>query len=184
GPNINLPMQDDAVAPAFAAAEKAQALTAKASPRERALIEAVATRYAKDAKGDRSALDKAYAAAMAKVAAQFPDDNDIAVLYAESVMDLSPWNYWKPGGSEPNPQSVAIVPTIERVLAKDPNHPGAIHYYIHAVEASDRPERAEPRSITTSMRSRRRTDRSAPSRSRIVCAGQFPARAISCTCRA
>jgi len=144
GPNINLPMQDDAVAPAFAAAEKAQALTAKASPRERALIEAVATRYAKDAKGDRSALDKAYAAAMAKVAAQFPDDNDIAVLYAESVMDLSPWNYWKPGGSEPNPQSVAIVPTIERVLAKDPNHPGAIHYYIQGVEASDRPERAEP----------------------------------------
>src|SRR5205085_2582547 len=93
---------------------------------------------------DRMPLDAAYALAMEKVAAQFPDDNDIAVLYAESVMDLSPWNYWKPGGSEPNPQSVAIVPTIERVLAKDPNHPGAIHYYIHAVEASDRPERAEP----------------------------------------
>jgi tetratricopeptide (TPR) repeat protein len=144
GPNINLPMQDDAVAPAFAAAEKARGLSAKASAREQALIAAVATRYAKDAKADRAPLDAAYASAMEKVAAQFPDDNEIAVLYAESVMDLSPWNYWQPGGREPNPQSVAIVPTLGRVLARDPNHPGAIHYYIHAVEASDRPERAEP----------------------------------------
>ena len=144
GPNINLPMQEDAVAPAFAAAEKARALSPKASPREQALIAAVATRYAKDAKADRAPLDAAYASAMEKVAAQFPDDNEIAVLYAESVMDLSPWNYWQPGGREPNPQSVPIVPALERVLARDPNHPGAIHYYIHAVEASDRPERAEP----------------------------------------
>jgi tetratricopeptide (TPR) repeat protein len=144
GPNINLPMQDDAVAPAFAAAQKAQALAGKADPREQALIAALATRYANDAKAERKALDAAYAAAMSKVAAQFPDDNEIAVLYAESVMDLSPWNYWQPGGHEANPQSVPIVPTLERVLAKDPNHPGAIHYYIHAVEASDRPERAEP----------------------------------------
>src|SRR6266478_1635185 len=116
GPNINLPMQDEAMAPAFAAAQKA----------------------------DRKPLDAAYAGAMGQVAAEFPEDNEIAVLYAESVMDLSPWNYWQPGGREPNPQSVAIVPALERVLAKDPNHPGAIHYYIHAVEASDRPERAEP----------------------------------------
>ena len=144
GPNINLPMQDDAVAPAFAAAEKARALAAKASPREQALIAALSTRYAKEAKGDRAPLDAAYAAAMEKVATQFPDDNEIAVLYAESVMDLSPWDYWQPGGRDPNRQSAAIVPTLERVLARDPNHPGAIHYYIHAVEASDRPERAEP----------------------------------------
>jgi tetratricopeptide (TPR) repeat protein len=81
---------------------------------------------------------------MAKAAAEFPDDNEIAVLYAESVMDLSPWNYWQPGGQAPNPQSAPIVPTLERVLAKDPHHPGAIHFYIHAAEASDRPERAEP----------------------------------------
>ncbi|HZB57323.1 MAG TPA: tetratricopeptide repeat protein [Reyranella sp.] len=144
GPNINLPMQDEAVAPAFAAAEKARGLSPKASAREQALIAAVATRYAQDAKADRAPLDAAYASAMEKVAAQFPDDNEIAVLYAESVMDLSPWNYWQPGGREPNPQSAAIVPTLERVLAREPNHPGAIHYYIHAVEASDRPERAEP----------------------------------------
>jgi tetratricopeptide (TPR) repeat protein len=144
GPNINLPMQEDAVAPAFAAARKAVALAAKTPPREQALIAAVSTRYAEDPKADRAALNAAYAAAMGKVAAQFPEDNDIAVLYAESLMDLSPWNYWRPGGSEPNPQSVDIVPTLERVLAREPNHPGAMHYYIHAVEASDRPKRAEP----------------------------------------
>src|SRR5262245_61670811 len=144
GPNINLPMQEDAVAPAFAAAEKARTLAPNATPREQALIAAVSTRYAKDAKADRVPLDAAYASAMEKVATQFPDDNEIAVLYAESVMDLSPWNYWQPGGHAPNQQSEAIVPTLERVLARDPNHPGAIHYYIHAVEASDRPERAEP----------------------------------------
>jgi tetratricopeptide (TPR) repeat protein len=136
-------MQDDAIAPAFAATEKARALSANASPREQALIAALATRYAADPKADRAQLDAAYAAAMADVASKFPDDNDIAALYAEAVMDVSPWNYWQPGGVEPNPQSAPIVPTLERVLANDPNHVGAIHLYIHAVEASDRPQRAE-----------------------------------------
>src|SRR6476469_5049168 len=135
GPNINMPMVEEAVAPALAA---------KASPREQALIAALSTRYAENPKAERAELDAAYAAAMAKAAGQFPEDNEIAVLYAEALMDLSPWNYWQPGGREPNPQSADIVPTLERVLAKDPNHPGAIHYYIHAVEASDRPQRAEP----------------------------------------
>jgi tetratricopeptide (TPR) repeat protein len=144
GPNINLPMQEDAVAPAFTAAQKAKALAGKATPREQALIDALAARYGSDPKGARAPLDTAYAAEMAKVAAQFSDDDEIATLYAEAVMDLSPWNYWKPGGHEPNPQSAPIVPTLERVLARNPNHPGAIHFYIHAVEASDRPERAEP----------------------------------------
>jgi tetratricopeptide (TPR) repeat protein len=144
GPNINLPMQEDAAAPALAAAQKARELAPKASPREQALIAALATRYTHDPKADRAPLDAAYADAMGKVAARFPEDTEIAVLYAESVMDVSPWNYWQPGGKEPNPQSVAIVPTLERVLAKNPDHPGAIHYYIHAVEASDRPQRAEP----------------------------------------
>ena len=99
---------------------------------------------AKDADANRAPLDVAYALAMEKVAAQFPDDNEIAVLYADLVMDLSPWNYWQPGGNEPNFQSRPTAPALERVLARDPNHPGAIHYYTHAVEASDRPERAEP----------------------------------------
>src|SRR5262249_46950946 len=101
-------------------------------------------RYTQDAKADRKPLDTAYAAVMGEAAQQFPDDDEIAVLYAESVMDLSPWDYWQPGGHEPNPQSAAIVPTLERVLSRNPDHPGAMHYYIHAVEASDRPERAEP----------------------------------------
>jgi tetratricopeptide (TPR) repeat protein len=144
GPNINLPMQEDAVGPAFTAVQGALARSANASPREQALIAALATRYSQDPKADRGPLDAAYAAAMGKLATDFSDDNEIALLYAEAVMDLSPWNYWQPGGREPNPQSAPIVPTLERVLAKEPNHPGAIHFYIHAVEASDRPERAEP----------------------------------------
>jgi tetratricopeptide (TPR) repeat protein len=144
GPNINLPMQEDALAPAYAAAQKAKALAGDASPREQALINALAARYGSDPKAARPPFDAAYASEMAKVAKQFPDDDEIATFYAEAVMDLSPWNYWKPGGREPNPQSVPIVPTLERVLARNPTHPGAIHYYIHAVEASDRPKRAEP----------------------------------------
>jgi len=144
GPNINLPMQEDAIAPAFAAAQKAKALAAKAGPREQALIAALALRYGSDPKAARAPFDAAYAAEMTKVAAQFPDDDEIATLYAEAVMDLSPWNYWKPGGQEPNPQSTPIVPTLERVLARNPDHAGAIHLYIHAVEASGRPNRAEP----------------------------------------
>jgi tetratricopeptide (TPR) repeat protein len=144
GPNINLPMQEDTMAPAYAAAQKAKALAGKASPREQALIGALTARYGSDPKAARPAFDKAYASAMAKVTAQYPDDDEIATLYAEAVMDLSPWDYWKPGGREPNPQSVPIVPTLERVLARSPDHPGAIHLYIHAVEASDRPKRAEP----------------------------------------
>ena len=144
GPNINLPMQEDALAPAYAAAQKAKALAGDASPREQALINALAARYGSDPKAARPPFDAAYASEMAKVAKQFPDDDEIATFYAEAVMDLSPWNYWKPGGREPNPQSVPIVPTLERVLVRNPTHPGAIHYYIHAVEASDRPKRAEP----------------------------------------
>ena len=144
GPNVNLPMSEQAVAPAFAAVQKAQTLAASASPREQMLIAALSARYTDDAKADRKPLDAAYAAAMEKVAAKFPDDDDIAVLYAESVMDESPWNYWQPGGHEPTPQAAPIVPTLERVLARNPRHPGAAHFYIHAVEASDRPQRAEP----------------------------------------
>ncbi|MBR1121946.1 tetratricopeptide repeat protein [Bradyrhizobium lablabi] len=144
GPNINLPMQEPAIAPAYAAAQKAKALAAKASPREQALINALVDRYSSDPKAARPPLDAAYAAGMAKAAKQFPGDDEIATLYAEAVMDLSPWDYWKPGGREAKPQSASIVPTLERVLARNPNHVGAIHLYIHAVEASDRPKRAEP----------------------------------------
>jgi tetratricopeptide (TPR) repeat protein len=144
GPNINLPMQEDALAPAYAAAVRAQELADAASPLEQALIAALARRYSGDTKAERGPLDASYAEAMREVATRFPDNNHIAVLYAESVMDLSPWDYWQKGGHDPNPQSAAIVPTIEAILARAPDHFGAIHLYIHAVEASDRPERAEP----------------------------------------
>src|ERR1700730_18409726 len=143
GPNINLPMQEDAVAPAYAAAQKAKALAGKATPREQALIGALVARYGSDPKAPRAPFDAAYAAEMAKVVSQFSDDDEITTLYAESVMDLSPWDYWKPRGRAPNPQSVPIVPTLKRVMARHPTHPGAIHLSIHAVEASDRPKRAE-----------------------------------------
>jgi tetratricopeptide (TPR) repeat protein len=144
GPNINLPMPEDAVGLAYAAAQKAKALAGKASAREQALIDAIVVRYSSDPKAPRPPLDAAYAAEMAKAAKQFADDDEIATLYAEAVMDVSPWDYWKPGGREAKPQSVPIVPTLERVLARNPGHTGAIHLYIHAVEASDRPKRAEP----------------------------------------
>jgi tetratricopeptide (TPR) repeat protein len=143
GPHVNMGMMDESVPPAWAALTKAKALASRAAPNEQALIEALSHRYAAAPVKDRAPLDKAYADAMGRAAKQFPDDIQIATLYAEAVMDLSPWNYWKPGGVEPNPQSVDIVPTLERVLAKDPNHAGAIHLYIHAVEASDKPERAQ-----------------------------------------
>jgi tetratricopeptide (TPR) repeat protein len=144
GPNINLPMQDDAVAPAFAAVEKAKALAGGASEKERALIEALGQRYTSDPKADRAKLDGAYAEAMGKVAARYPKDVDIATLYAESLMDTQPWDYWEPGGGKPKGRASEIVSTLERVLRANPDHVGAIHYYIHITEASDQPRRAVP----------------------------------------
>ncbi|MCZ4094369.1 tetratricopeptide repeat protein [Sinorhizobium psoraleae] len=142
GPNINAPMDPDANAPAMAAVAKATALAPNASPREQALIAALAHRYAPDT--DREVLDQAYADVMAEVAGKFPNDDDIAVLYAEALMDISPWDYWTDGGAKPKGRTAEIISTLERVLARNANHIGAIHLYIHAVEASTTPERAEP----------------------------------------
>ncbi|HWP01542.1 MAG TPA: hypothetical protein VNL74_13120 [Methylococcus sp.] len=144
GPNINAPMEPSAVGPAWAAIGKAKALGRHASARERALIEALAKRYARSPQTDRKRLDEAYANAVGKLARRFPKDDEIAVLYAESLMDLSPWDYWEEGGRRPKGRTAEILRVLERVLARNPDHPGAIHYYIHMVEASDRPERAEP----------------------------------------
>lgn len=144
GPNINAPMESSAVAPALAALAKAKEASGQASAKEQALIEALAARYSGDPKAERKALDAAYAEAMGRVAARFPEDQEIAVLYAEALMDLSPWDYWEAGGSPPKGKTAEILKTLEGVLAKNPNHPGAIHYYIHTVEASDNPKRAEP----------------------------------------
>ncbi len=144
GPNINLPMDAAANEPAMAAVARAQALKSRASPREQALIDALAKRYSSDPQAERAALDAAYADAMGKVHRRYRSDQDIAVLYAESLMDLSPWDYWDAGGTKPKGRTAELVATLERVLKANPNHPGAIHYYIHTVEASTDPQRAEP----------------------------------------
>ena len=142
GPNINVPMAPEANAPALAALGKAVALKDKASAKERALIEALEKRYSSDPKAERPALDAAYADAMKAVAASYPADDTIRTLYAEAAMDTQPWDYWQPGGVEPKGRASEILSNLETVLKRNPNHPGAIHLYIHAVEASTTPERA------------------------------------------
>src|SRR5882757_4899986 len=124
GPNINAPMEAAAVAPAMAAVRHARDNAASASPREQALIAAVAQRYSADPKAERRVLDADYAAAMQRVAVQFPDDDNIQALYAESLMDLSPWDYWEAAGTKPKGRTQDIVTSLETVLARNPEHPG------------------------------------------------------------
>jgi tetratricopeptide (TPR) repeat protein len=143
GPNINLPMQPDAVAPAWASLEMARAREAKALPEEVAWIEALAARYAKQPPADRHPLDEAFAAAMGKVWVGYPADADAGVFYAEAMMDTQPWDYWEHDAETPKGHGGEIVSTLESVLKQEPLHPGALHLYIHAVEASNTPERAE-----------------------------------------
>lgn len=144
GPNINLPMDAAAIAPALAAVNQAREKMGHVSPREQALIKALAARYSDDPQAERAVLDAAYADAMGKVAARYPNDQDIAVLYSEALMNLSPWDYWEAGGAKPKGRTAELIATLEKVLRANPNHPGAIHYYIHTVEASTDPKRAEP----------------------------------------
>ncbi|HKF95996.1 MAG TPA: tetratricopeptide repeat protein, partial [Gammaproteobacteria bacterium] len=144
GPNINAPMEPTAIRPAVAAIEKATALAGGVRAHEQALIYALAQRYSADPDADQANMNKAYAEAMSKAAAQFPDDVDIATMYADALMNLSPWDYWKTDRRTPKPAVAGAVDTLERALAKAPDHPYAIHLYIHAVEASSMPERAEP----------------------------------------
>ncbi|HEU5436591.1 MAG TPA: tetratricopeptide repeat protein [Telluria sp.] len=144
GPNINAPMFPQAVAPAAAAAARAVALAANATPAEQALIKAVAQRYSATPPADRAPLDKAYADAMAGAARAFPNNDTIQVLFAESLMDLSPWDYWEAGGARPKGRTAELVDALERVLERNPTHPGAAHYYIHAMEASTHPDKALP----------------------------------------
>src|SRR5437763_2611101 len=140
GANINMPMPDEAVPKAYAALQKAQELAPKATANEQAYIAALAKRYADKPTKDRAPLDKAFADAMREVVRQFPDDADAATLFAEAVMDTMPWNYWAEDG-KPKPETAEALAALEGVLAKHPNHVGACHYYIHAVEASPHPER-------------------------------------------
>ena len=144
GPNINQAMHDDAVGPAWEAVEMARALEPHASPEEIAWIEAVAKRYAPHPPADRSPLDQAFARAMRRVWMSYPQDLDAAVFAAEAMMDTQPWDLWSTDGATPKGYATDIVSSLETVLRQEPLHPGALHLYIHAVEASDTPERAEP----------------------------------------
>ena len=143
GPNINLPVSPEAEKAAYDATQKAVELSANASEAEKDYIRAVATRYSIAPDADLKALDKKYSEAMKQVVEKYPDDLDAATLYAESLMDLRPWQYWKENG-EPHEETKAFIAVLESVMRRDPYHPGANHYYIHAVEASPYPERALP----------------------------------------
>jgi len=143
GPNYNLPADPERDRQAWEAVQRARGVAAGASAAERDYVDAIATRYAEHAPADRRALDEAYANAMRELARRHPDDLDAATLYAESLMDLRPWKLWTHDG-EPQPGTLEIVATLESVLARNPEHPGANHYYIHAVEASNEPARALP----------------------------------------
>ena len=143
GPHINYPLvPPPAAEAAWKALQLAQQNAGTAAPVEKALIDALSKRYANPQPPDRKPLDEAYAAAMREVWKQFPTDLDVGVLFAEAMMDLSPWNQWTPDG-QPNPGTEEIVATLDAVLKLNENHPMANHLYIHAVEASRNPEKAD-----------------------------------------
>jgi tetratricopeptide (TPR) repeat protein len=142
GPNINAPMDREQERKAYEAIQKAKTFSEKVKPQERAYIDALAARYSVAPDADRKTLDTAYAEAMRKVSQQYPDDVDAATLSAEAHMDLRPWDYWTLDG-HPHPGTLEIVEGLEAVLKRSPDHIGACHYYIHAVEAWQ-PERALP----------------------------------------
>jgi tetratricopeptide (TPR) repeat protein len=142
GSNYNSPTDAGREKNALAAVRQAQQLAGRARPQERALIAALAKRHSADAGTKRGELDRAYADAMRAAARQFPDDLEAATFFADAMMNLRPWNLWTPDGA-PHPGTEELVQTLERVLARNPDHPGAIHLYIHAVEASRQPQRAE-----------------------------------------
>lgn len=142
GPHINNPTDEARSREAWRAVQEALARRAAASPVEQALIDAVAKRYADPPPADRKHLDEAFASAMADVYRAYPDDADVGMLYAESMMDLQPWDMWTKDG-QPKGRTLEVVAVLEAVLKQHPDHPGACHLYIHAVEASKTPERAE-----------------------------------------
>jgi len=140
GPNINMPMDAQSGRLAYAAIQQAGHLADRVSKREQALVHALATRYGAETTADRTELDAAYSRAMADVVQHFPDDLEAKTLYAESLMDLSPWDYWTADG-KPKANTMKVLSQLEQVLDAEPGHPGANHFYIHAVEAVQ-PERA------------------------------------------
>jgi len=148
GPNINVTsngkaiMSDDEKKNAWAALQKAVERKSNATPAEQDFIDALAKRYSEDVEAEREPLDKAYAEAMRGLHEKYPDDNEAAVLFAEALMDTMPWDYWL-GDGKAKPETVEVLDTLEAVIKRSPEHPLALHLYIHAVEASDQPDRAE-----------------------------------------
>ena len=146
GPNYNVPMLPDRAQAAWDALQTARERASRGGPLEQALISALATRYRGPEPVDppgQQPMNEAFATAMRALATAHPDDDDVQVIFAESLMDVNPWHLWTLDG-KPAPGTEEIVATLERVLARNPHHPGANHYYIHAVEASANPGRAVP----------------------------------------
>jgi tetratricopeptide (TPR) repeat protein len=141
GPNYNAGMEEDNFERAWNAATKAVELCGNASGKEKALIHALAVRYAKPAPADRKPLDIAYAEAMKKVYQQYSTDPDIGALYAEAQMDLHPWDLYDKKTKAPRSWTPAILTVLEHLMKVNPRHPGAHHFYVHAVEASAHPEK-------------------------------------------
>jgi tetratricopeptide (TPR) repeat protein len=140
GPNINAAMSKEDGHRAAEAIKQARARLSAANERERAYIEALTKRYLGSPRASRAALDRAYADAMRSVWRSYPDDMDAGVLFAEAMMNLRPWDFWTADGT-PKSGTQDILATLETVIGRQPDHPGACHYYIHAVEASREPER-------------------------------------------
>ena len=159
GPDINTPRDPARDKGAAEAIGKARLLAPGAPEAERAYIEAMSVRYSTDAKADLRKLDEAYRDAMKRLVAKYPDDLDAATIYAESIMDLSPWKVWGPDG-KPGADTPELVAVLESVLRRDPEHIGANHLYIHAVEASPHPEKA--------LASARRLETAAPAAGHLV----------------
>ncbi|MBM9603647.1 tetratricopeptide repeat protein [Desulfopila inferna] len=141
GPNLNLPMMPDVAPQAYEAIQHALQRKEAVSEREQDFIEALAKRYSKIAPEDRTSLDHAYADAMRALVEKYPEDLDAATLYAASLMNLSPWNYWNLDAS-PRENTTKILNTLQSVVDREPKHAGALHYFIHTVEARH-PERGE-----------------------------------------
>lgn len=133
GPNINAPMFPESVPLAWEALQNAIAKSKNASPREQAYIDALAARYAQNPPEDRKALDLAFANAMREVVKKYPDDLDAKTIFAESLMNTMPWGYWDQN-NEPHAATKELLAVLEEVMERDPTHPGANHFYIHAVE--------------------------------------------------
>lgn len=142
GPNYNAGMEDDNFERAWQATQKAQQLSGHCSPKKKALIKALTTRYSKEPPKDRIPLDLAFSKAMKEVYSQYSSDPDIGALYAEAMMDLHPWDLYEKKSQAPKAWTPEMVTVLENLLKKNPVHPGAHHLYIHALEASSEPEKA------------------------------------------